>query len=141
MDIKTSALNDNKPKKINYNKVNEKEDTNPKLLISKRRSTFIENSDNIENKIEENLNRIDSNEPEIDNTASNQSEEEDIATKVTMYFLNLENSLQSVEMENAYTNEICKLLVDSGADLNIIKRNQIPPNIRKQENSTIRYHR
>ena len=43
-----------------------------------------------------------------------------------MYFLNLENSLQYVEMENPYTNEICKLLVDSGAQLNIIKRNQIP---------------
>ena len=26
MDIKTSALNDNKPRKINYNKGNEKED-------------------------------------------------------------------------------------------------------------------
>ena len=127
MDIKTGALNDNKPRKINYNKGNEKEDTNPNLLTSKRRSIFIETSDNIENKIEENLNRIDSNEPEIDNTASNKREEEDIATKVTMYFLNLENSLQYVEMKNPYTNEICKLLVDSGAQLNIIKRNQIPP--------------
>ena len=81
MDIKTSPLNDNKPRKINYNKRNEKEDTHPNLLISKRRSTFIENSDNIENKIEENLNRIDPNEPEIDITASNQREEEDIANE------------------------------------------------------------
>ena len=57
---------------------------------------------------------MDSNEAEIDNTASNQREE-DIATKVTMYFLNFENSLQYVEMKNPYTNEICKLLVDSRA--------------------------
>ena len=85
MDIKTSSLNDNKLRKINYNKENEKENTNPDLLTSKHRSTFIENSDNIENKIEKNLNEIDSNEPEKDNSARNQREEENIATKVTTY--------------------------------------------------------
>ena len=43
-----------------------------------------------------------------------------------MYFLKLENSLQYVEIENPYTSKLCNLLVDSGAQLNIIKRNQIP---------------
>ena len=45
-----------------------------------------------------------------------------------MYFLKLENSLQYIEIENPYTNRICNLLVDSGAQLNIIKGNQIPSN-------------
>ena len=72
MDIKTSSLNDNKPRKINYNKGTEKKDTNPNLLIFKHRSTFIENRDNLGNKTEETLNRIDPNEPEINNTASKQ---------------------------------------------------------------------
>ena len=72
------------------NKGNEQEDINQNLLTSKRRSIFTETSDNIENKIEENLNRIYSNEPEIDNTASNQREEEDMAMKVTMYQLNFQ---------------------------------------------------
>ena len=43
MDIKTSSLNDNKPRKINYNKGNEKEDTNQNLLTLKRRSIFYRN--------------------------------------------------------------------------------------------------
>ena len=46
-----------------------------------------------------------------------------------MYFLKLENSLQYVEIENPYTSKVCNLLVDSGAQLNIIKRNQVPSNI------------
>jgi len=127
MDIKTSSLNDNNARKMNYIEENEKKDTCPKLLIAKHQSIFIENSDNIENKIEENLNKINPKELEEENTANKQREEEDITTKVTMYFLNLENALQYVEIKNPYTNEICKLLVDSGAQLNIIKRNQIPP--------------
>ena len=46
-----------------------------------------------------------------------------------MYFLKLENSLQYIEIENRYTNKACNLLVDSGAQLNIIKKNQISSNI------------
>ena len=46
-----------------------------------------------------------------------------------MYFLKLENSLQYVDIENPYTSKACNLLVDSGAQLNIMKRNQIPSNI------------
>ena len=46
-----------------------------------------------------------------------------------MYFLKLENSLQYDEIENPYTSKVCNLLVDSGAQLNIIKGNQIPSNI------------
>ena len=49
--------------------------------------------------------------------------------KVTMYFLNLENALQYIEIENPYTNKMCKLLVDSGAQLNIIKKCQVPTNV------------
>ena len=126
MDIKTSSLNENNPRKMNYNKENGKKDTSPKLLTSKHQSIFFENSDNIENKIEENLNKINPKELEKENSPNRQREEEDIATKVTMYFLNLENALQYIEIKNPYTNKICKLLVDSGAQLNIIKRNQIP---------------
>ena len=46
-----------------------------------------------------------------------------------MYFQKLENSLQYVQIENPYTSKVCNLLVDSGTQLNIIKRNQIPSNI------------
>ena len=115
MDIKTGALNDNKPRKINYKKGNEKEDTNPNLLTSKRRSIFIETSDNIENKIEENLNSMDSNKLEIDNTATNQrggkysNESYNVFPKFGKFITIRRNE------KPIYTNKICKLLVDSGA--------------------------
>ena len=41
--------------------------------------------------------------------------------KIAMYFLNLENALQYIDIENPYTNKRCILPVDSGAQLNIIK--------------------
>ena len=46
-----------------------------------------------------------------------------------MNFLKLENLLQYIEIENPYTSKACNLLVDSGAQLNIIKRNQVSSNI------------
>ena len=46
-----------------------------------------------------------------------------------MYFLKLENVLQYIEIKNPYTAKSCKLIVDSGAQLNIIKKNQILPYI------------
>ena len=57
------------------------------------------------------------------------SNEKRMPNKVAMYLLNLENALQYIEIENPYTNKICKLLVDSGAQLNIIKKCQVPANV------------
>ena len=75
------------------------------------------------------INLIDFNEPEINNVEKEKIQGKITATKIAMYFLKLENSLEYVEIENPYTSEVCNLLVDSGAQLNIIKRNQIPSNI------------
>ena len=49
--------------------------------------------------------------------------------KIAIYFLKLENSLQYIEIENPYTSIVCNLHVDSGAQLNVIKRNRIPSNM------------
>ena len=50
----------------------------------------------------------------------------DLQTKMERYCLNMENLLNYIEIENPYTNKFYNLLVDSGAQLNIIKKNQIP---------------
>ena len=74
------------------------------------------------------INLIDFSEPEINSVEKEEIQERITATKIAMYFLKLENSLQYIEIENPYTNRICNLLVDSGAQLNIIKGNQITSN-------------
>ena len=74
------------------------------------------------------INSIDFNEPEKNNESA-RIQERIASTKIAMYFLKLENSLQYIEIENPYTNKKCNLFVDSGAQLNIIKGNQIPSNI------------
>ena len=86
-------------------------------------------ANNWENKRVDELNLIDFNEPEINNVEKEKIQGKITATKIAMYFLKLENSLQYIEKENPYTSKVCNLLVDSGAQLNIIKRNQIPSNI------------
>ena len=91
------------------------------LLISKNLSEINEKADEI--------NLIDFNEPEINNVVMERIQGKITATKIAMYFLKLENSLQYVEIENPYTSKVCNLLVDSRAELNIIKRNQISSNI------------
>ena len=75
------------------------------------------------------INLIDFNEPEINNVEKEKIEGKITANKIAMYFLKLENSLQYIEIQNPYTSKVCNLLVDSGTQLNIIKRNQIPSNI------------
>ena len=74
------------------------------------------------------INLIDLSEPEINIVEKEKIQKRITTTKIAMYFLKLKNSLQYVEIENPYTNRICNLLVDSGAQLNIIKGNQIPSN-------------
>ena len=80
-----------------------------------------------ESKKVDEINLID--EPEINNVEKEKIQGKITATKIAMYFLKLENSLQYVEIQNPYTSKVCNLLIDSGAQLNIIKRNQIPSNI------------
>jgi hypothetical protein len=75
------------------------------------------------------INLIDFDEPEINSVENEKTQGRIAATKIAMYFLKLENSLQYIEIENHYTNKKCNLLVDSGAQLNIIKGDQIPSNI------------
>ena len=75
------------------------------------------------------INLIDFNELEINNVEKEKIEERITATKITMYFLKFKNSLQYIEIENPYTCKVYNLLGDSGAQLNIIKRSQIPSNI------------
>ena len=75
------------------------------------------------------INLIDFNEPEINNVEEEKIQGKITATKIAMYFLKLENSLQYVEIDDPYTSKVYNLLVDSGAQLNIIKRNQILFNI------------
>ena len=82
-----------------------------------------------ENKSFDEIDLIDFNEPEINNVKKEKIQGKITATKITKYFLKLENSQQYVETETPYTSKVCNLLVDSGAQLNIIKRNQIPSNI------------
>ena len=75
------------------------------------------------------INLIDFNEPEENSIEGARIQERIASTKIAMYFLKLENSLQYIEIENPYTNKKCNLLVDSGVQFNIIKGNQIPSNI------------
>ena len=123
-DIKVSKLNDNNIVNINCNKG---KDTDIDLLISNNLSDMNGNSRENRAAIEsecrkvDEINLIDFSEPEINSVEKVKIQERIIATKIAMYFLKLENSLQYIEIENPYTNRICNLLVDSGAQLNIIK--------------------
>ena len=109
-------------------------DTDNNLLISKNLNDMNGNSRENRAAIEsqcrnvDEINLIDFSEPEINSVEKVKIQERITATKIAMYFLKLENSLQYIEIENPYTNRICNLLVDSGAQLNIIKGNQIPSN-------------
>ena len=82
-----------------------------------------------ENKNLNEINLVDSNKFQINSVEKEKIEEKITANKIPMYFLELENSLQYIEIENPCTNKACNLLVDSGDQLNIIKRNQIRSNI------------
>ena len=81
---------------------------------------------NHENTSIEEINLINYNEPDTSNEQNKVSNGEMMPNKLAMYFLNLENALQYIEIENPYTNKICKLLVDSGDQLNIIKSAKYP---------------
>ena len=48
----------------------------------------------------------------------------------------MKNALQYNEIENHYTNKICKLLVDNAAQLNIIKKCQVPANVSLESKKT-----
>ena len=63
---------------------------------------------------DEEINSIDFYEPEKNNENA-RIQQRIASTKIAMYFLKLENSLQYIEIENPYTNKKCNLLVDSGA--------------------------
>ena len=114
---------------------NKGDDTDINLLISKNLSEINEKmkenqaANKSKSKKVDEINLIDFNQPEINNTEKEKIQGKITATKIAMYFLKLENSLQYVEIENPYTSKVCNLLEDSGAQLNIIKRNQIPSNI------------
>ena len=108
--IKVSTLNNDNIIDVNTNKGDDTvigDDIN--LLISKNLSEINENmkenraANKSESKKVDEINLIDFNEPEINNL-----EKEKVQGKII------------------YTSKVCNLLVDSGAQLNIIKRNQIP---------------
>ena len=84
---------------------------------------------NHENTSIEEINSIDCNEPDINNEQNKVSNGKMMLNIIAMYFINLESALQYIEIENPYTHKICKLLVDSGAQLNIIKKCQIPAHV------------
>ena len=62
------------------------------------------------NKVDE-INLIDFNEPEKNNVEKEKIQGEIRVTKIAMYFLKLENSLQYVEIENPYTSKVSNLMM------------------------------
>ena len=79
------------------------------LLISKNLSKTNENmkenqaANKSESKKVDEINLIDFNEPEINNVEKEKIQGKITETKIAMYFLKLENTLQYVEIEIPYT--------------------------------------
>ena len=98
-NIKVSTFNNDNIIEVNTNKG---DDTDIDLLISKNLSEINENmkknqaANKSERKKIDEINLIDFNEPEINNVEKEKIQGKIRATKIAMYFLKLENSLQYV---------------------------------------------